>query len=64
MQCHRCGSTNADHADTANPFAADFIEVVDDRQQISDALAKQRLTNVRGHVADPVRVAVVFGVAI
>ena len=63
MQCHRPGGTDADHANTANTFATDFVEVVDDRQQITDALAKQRLPNVRGHVADPVRVAVVFGVA-
>ena len=63
MQCHRPGGADTDHANTANTFATDFIEVVDDRQQLADALAKQRLPNVRGHVADPVRVAVVFGVA-
>ena len=54
VQCHRPGRTDADQANTTNTFAADFIEVVDDRQQIADALTKQRLSNVCGHVADPV----------
>ncbi|MBT4900449.1 MAG: hypothetical protein HON54_00870, partial [Verrucomicrobia bacterium] len=37
VQCHGPGGTDADHANTANTFTTDLIEVVDDRQQIADA---------------------------